>query len=87
MCWVGNEGAGVDASHYRPFLQANCPSTRQSFVDTRRLYYTPQKNSDVRWNWEKFLITKSGKPFKRYDPGTTPEEISKDITFLLQQRA
>lgn len=69
------------------YLKAYCPSTRQTFADPSSLSYTPLKTHDIRWNWEKFLVTKSGKPFMRYDPGTEPESIRKDITFLLQQPA
>jgi len=67
------------------YLKEFCPVTRESFADPDKLYYRPVRNSDIRWNWEKFLITKSGKPFIRYDPGTKPEEIRNDITFLLSQ--
>jgi len=67
------------------YLKAYCPATRESFSDPSNLYYKPLKKSDVRWNWEKFLITKSGKPFMRYDPGTKPDEIKNDVMFLLQQ--
>ncbi|KAK3856525.1 hypothetical protein Pcinc_037160 [Petrolisthes cinctipes] len=67
------------------FLKSFCPTTREHFAVSTSLYYTPQKNSDIRWNWEKFLITKSGKPFARYDPGTKPEEIKNDVLYLLQQ--
>lgn len=67
------------------YLKAYCPPTRESFSDASKLYYQPQRISDVRWNWEKFLITKSGKPFMRYDPSTKPDEIRNDIMYLLQQ--
>ena len=66
-------------------LQDFCPPTRQAFRDGRQLYYTPVKVNDIRWNWEKFLITRSGKPFMRYDPNTRPQDIRNDIMFLLQQ--
>lgn len=69
------------------YLKAYCPSTRIAFADPNALYYKPLKTNDVRWNWEKFLISKSGKPFMRYDPGTKPDEIRNDIMFLLQQDA
>ncbi|CAL4147509.1 unnamed protein product [Meganyctiphanes norvegica] len=65
------------------YLKEFCPPTRSHFISN--LFYTPLKNSDIRWNWEKFLITKSGKPYMRYDPGTVPSEIRTDIEFLLQQ--
>eukprot|EP00397_Hematodinium_sp_SG-2012_P063784 GEMP01088809.1.p1 GENE.GEMP01088809.1~~GEMP01088809.1.p1 ORF type:complete len:138 (+),score=19.16 GEMP01088809.1:231-644(+) len=67
------------------YLKEFCPPTRETFSDTSKLHYSPLRNNDIRWNWEKFLITKSGKPFMRYDPGTKPEEIKNDVLFLLQQ--
>lgn len=67
------------------YLKAYCPPTRMHFAETSKLYYSPLKNSDVRWNWEKFLISKSGKPFMRYDPSTKPQDIRNDVLFLLQQ--
>lgn len=67
------------------YLKSFCPVTRQAFSSKEKLFYEPLKNNDIRWNWEKFLITKSGKPFMRYDPGTKPDEIKKDVLFLLQQ--
>ena len=41
--------------------------------------YKPLRNSDIRWNWEKFLIGKDGRPIKRYDPKIRPKEIEDDI--------
>jgi len=69
------------------YLKTYCPTTRLNFADATRLHYSPLRNSDVRWNWEKFLVTKSGKPYMRYDPGTKPEEIRNDVLYLLQQEA
>jgi len=69
------------------FLKEHCPATRQSFASKEHLWYHPQKISDIRWNWEKFLITRAGKPFMRYDPGTKPDEIMADVQFLLEQEA
>ena len=37
----------------------------------------------IKWNFTKFLITREGKPFKRYAPTTKPEKIEKDIKTLL----
>lgn len=76
---------GDDEHPLYTYLKAYCPTTRQNFVTKSRLFYSPLRNSDVRWNWEKFLITKSGKPFMRYDPSTKPQDIRNDIIFLLQQ--
>jgi len=67
------------------YLKSYCPSTREHFSTATNLIYTPIKNNDVRWNWEKFLISKNGKPYMRYDPGTKPNDIRTDIEFLLKQ--
>ena len=37
----------------------------------------------IRWNFEKFLITPEGIPFKRYSPKTTPDKLTADIDELL----
>lgn len=50
------------------------------------LYYKPYQNSDVRWNFEKFLISKKGKPVLRYHTGIQPDEIRKDIEHLLSEK-
>ncbi len=39
--------------------------------------------SAIKWNFTKFLVTPQGKPFKRYAPTTTPEEIEVDIKKVL----
>jgi glutathione peroxidase len=39
--------------------------------------------NDIKWNFTKFLIDASGKPYKRYAPTTKPEDIALDIEKLL----
>lgn len=41
------------------------------------------KGGDIKWNFTKFLIDKSGKPVSRFAPTTKPEEIEKDVLKLL----
>lgn len=60
-------------------LQLHCPTTRDGFSEKKNLFYEPLKNWDVRWNWEKFLIDRSGRPVTRYDASTHPNLISNDI--------
>lgn len=67
------------------YLKSFCPATRETFVPPEHLHYDPIKSNDIRWNWEKFLITKKGKPFMRYDPSTKPNNLKSDIEFLLQE--
>lgn len=39
---------------------------------------------NIKWNFTKFLIAPSGKPYKRYAPTTKPEAIEGDIKRLLK---
>ncbi|KAK6642461.1 hypothetical protein RUM43_003963 [Polyplax serrata] len=75
---------GKDELPMYTFLKAYCPTTRDGFDDIREAYWKPVKNNDVKWNWEKFLVTKKGMPYMRYDPSTPPDSLRADIEFLLQ---
>ena len=41
------------------------------------------KESDIRWNFTKFLVNRDGTVIKRYAPTTKPEDIEKDIKAML----
>lgn len=64
-------------------FQEYCPSPVQSFGDPRALFYTDFRSSDIRWNFEKFLIDRRGKPIIRYSTTFLPGDISNDIQNLL----
>lgn len=69
------------------YLKAFCPPVQEAFnTEGPGIYYKPYKNSDVRWNFEKFLINKKGKPVLRYHTAYQPEDIRKDIEDLLAER-
>jgi glutathione peroxidase len=34
---------------------------------------------DITWNFEKFLVDKTGTVVKRYAPQTTPQEVASDL--------
>ena len=42
-----------------------------------------EKESDILWNFTKFLVNRDGTVVKRYAPVTTPEDIEKDIKEML----
>ncbi len=42
-----------------------------------------EKDSDIKWNFTKFLINRDGSVIKRFEPTTTPEAIEKDIQEML----
>ena len=43
-----------------------------------------EKESDILWNFTKFLINRDGSQIKRYAPTVTPNDIEKDIIEFLQ---
>ena len=42
-----------------------------------------EKDSDIKWNFTKFLISKHGETIKRYAPTTEPKDFEKDIEAML----
>ena len=42
-----------------------------------------EKESDIKWNFTKFVISRDGTVIKRFAPTTTPEQMEKDIQALL----
>ena len=42
-----------------------------------------EKDSDILWNFTKFLVNRDGTVVKRYAPTTTPEDMEKDIQSML----
>ena len=42
-----------------------------------------EKDSDIKWNFTKFLISKDGETIKRYAPTTEPKNFAKDIEAML----
>ena len=42
-----------------------------------------EKDSDIKWNFTKFLISKDGETIKRYAPTTEPKDFAKDIEAML----
>ena len=42
-----------------------------------------EKDSDILWNFTKFLISRDGSVIKRFAPTTKPEEMEKDIQSML----
>ena len=42
-----------------------------------------EKESDILWNFTKFMINRDGSIIKRYAPVTTPDDIEKDLIEML----
>ena len=43
-----------------------------------------EKDSDILWNFTKFLISKDGKTVRRYAPTTEPKDFEKDVEDMLK---
>lgn len=52
-------------------------------MPSSRLDYSPMRNSDVRWNFEKFLVNRKGRPVKRYDASSRVSDMREDIESLI----
>lgn len=63
------------------FLQKYCGPTADEFED--RLFYQPLRVSDVRWNFEQFVINQAGKPVVRFSPDVNPLNLTTVISSLL----
>ncbi|KAK3612462.1 hypothetical protein CHS0354_032076 [Potamilus streckersoni] len=66
------------------YLKSYCGPTSDTFETADMLHYSPIRVSDVRWNFEAFLITKTGIPAYRYSPDTMPSDLRPDIITLLE---
>ena len=51
--------------------------------DFKAISKSVEKDSDIKWNFTKFLISKDGETIKRFAPTTEPKDFEKDIEELL----
>ena len=72
------------------FLKAEAPAEEVSGLKNKmamkaisKISDTAKKDSDIQWNFTKFLVDRNGKPVKRYSPTCKPEDIEKDIEALI----
>ena len=78
---------GDDAHPVFKFMRNLCPSTQVEIVpDGYPLpVWSPITTTDVQWNFETFLISKTGFLYKRYNSNVDPILIQSDIEYLLAQ--
>ncbi len=61
-------------------MQRVCPPASDTLGSRESLFWDPLKRSDIQWNFEKFLLDTSGKPWFRFDPDTNPRELEAFIS-------
>lgn len=64
-------------------IDVNGKDTHPVFVFLKKKLPGGLFGSKIKWNFTKFLITKEGKPLRRYAPVVSPLAIEKDIISLL----
>jgi len=64
-------------------LKNVCPPPWEKFWPSEKNLWEPKQMNDIRWNFEKWLIDTDGKPFRRYSSYTEPQNLERDINFLL----
>uniref|UniRef100_A0A672J6X8 Glutathione peroxidase n=1 Tax=Salarias fasciatus TaxID=181472 RepID=A0A672J6X8_SALFA len=56
---------GLNEDPLFTFLKESLSFVNPVIGDIKKFYWSPIKVNDIRWNFEKFLITADGLPFKR----------------------
>lgn len=81
---------GANAEPVFEFLKTQAPTEEYSGFKAKATHKmlktiskSVEKDSDILWNFTKFLVSKDGLTVKRYAPTTTPEDIEKDLKSLL----
>lgn len=74
---------GKDAHPIFNTLKNFCQPPWLEFASSKNCFWEPKHGNDIRWNFEKWLITKVGTPFRRYSSPTRPENLVEDIEYLL----
>lgn len=76
---------GKDEQEVFTFLKNSCPPVGDTFAPKHRLLWDPVKISDIKWNFEKFLVGPNGKPVMRWHPSIGIAQIHADIQkYLLE---
>jgi len=73
---------GVNLHPLFAFLKSSCAGPDPTLGDPADMYWQPIAQRDLTWNFEKFLIDKTGRPYKRYNPNTEPMTLGVDIEYL-----
>ncbi len=81
---------GPDAEPIFEYLKAQAPTEdynglKAKAAKTLFISKSVEKDSDIKWNFTKFLISKDGKTVKRFAPTTEPKDFEKDVEAMLAE--
>ncbi len=72
------------------YLKAQAPTeeykglkAKATHILLKKLSTSVEKDSDILWNFTKFLVSKDGETIKRYAPTTDPKDFEEDIEAML----
>ena len=81
---------GPDAHPIFEYLKAQAPTeeyhglkAKATHTLLKTLSKSVEKDSDILWNFTKFLISKDGSTIKRFAPTTEPKDFEQDIEEML----
>ena len=81
---------GKDAHPIFEFLKAEAPTEEYNGLKAKATHTllktistSVEKESDILWNFTKFLISRDGSEVKRFAPTTEPADFEKDIEEML----
>ena len=64
-------------------FQSRCPTPDGFIDDLSSISWSPVRNNDINWNFEKVLIDHKGQPRARYNSPYEPDDIREDIEKLI----
>lgn len=85
-CEVNGKNSHPVFRFLRHWLQFPSDDTTSFMNDPKLITWEPVTRTDIAWNFEKFLITSDGRPYKRYSNHFQTYNILQDIQFLFGKK-
>lgn len=77
---------GADSQPIYAWFRTVCPATQAQLIsDPSLISWAPVGGSDIRWNFEKFIIDRTGHVAARFSPEEAPQNLIPTIDALLQK--
>lgn len=76
---------GKDESPVFTFLKSRCAAPMGLIANRTDITWTPIRNNDISWNFQKWLVGSDGHPFRRYTSRTPPLMLENDIVNLINE--